>query len=102
MQALSISLDRYPECVGKYYIVNAPRGFPMVWNIIEPRLGEITVAKVDILGASYKDALLKQIDEENLPRAFGGKCDCPGGCSLSDAGPWNPKDELKGKIAKSS
>ena len=74
----------------------------MVWNIIRPLLDDVTAAKVDILGTSYKDALLKQIDEENLPSFLGGKCDCPGGCWSSDAGPWNPKDELKGKIAKSS
>ena len=101
MQAASIGQDRYPECLGKLYVINAPRGFSAVWNVVKSRLDEVTVAKIDILGASYKDALLKQIDEENLPSVFGGKCDCPGGCSLSDAGPWNPKEELKGKIAKS-
>ena len=102
MQASSIGQDRYPECMGKFYIVNAPWAFSAVWAIIKPWLDEVTVAKIDILRATYKDTLLKQIDEENLPSIFGGKCECPGGCSLSDAGPWNPKDELKGKIAKSS
>jgi hypothetical protein len=32
--------------------------------------------------------LLEQISEENLPSQFGGKCRCPGGCELSDEGPW--------------
>ena len=73
----------------------------MVWNPLEKLLPRADAAKYDILGTSYKDTLLKQIDEENLPSFLGGKCECPGGCSLSDAGPWNPKDELKGKIAKS-
>ena len=102
MQTASIGQDRYPECMGKFYIINAPWAFSAVWSIIKPWLDEVTVAKIDILGASYKDSLLKQIDEENLPGVFGGKCDCPGGCSLSDAGPWNPDDALKGVIAKSS
>ena len=102
IQAVSICHDRYPDLVDKYYVINAPRGHPLVWNVLKPLLGEVIAAKVDILGDSYQDALLKQIDEENLPSILGGKCDCPGGCSLSDAGPWNPKDELKGKIAKSS
>lgn len=102
MQAASIGQDRYPESMGKFYIINAPWTFSVVWNIVKPWLDEVTVAKIDIQGASYKDTLLKQIDEENLPVVFGGKCNCPGGCSLSDAGPWNPSDELQGKIAKSS
>jgi len=54
-------------------------------------LDEVTVKKIDILGSSYKDALLKQIPPESLPKEFGGACDCAGGCSMSDAGPWNPK-----------
>jgi hypothetical protein len=42
------------------------------------------------LGSWYKDKLLEQILPENLPSIFGGKCTCVGGCSMSDAGPWNP------------
>jgi hypothetical protein len=100
MQAASIGQDRYPECMGKFYIINSPWAFSMVWSVIKPWLDEVTVAKIDILGGSYKDVLSKQIDVENLPEIFGGKCNCAGGCSLSDAGPWNPDDELKGKIGK--
>jgi hypothetical protein len=37
-----------------------------------------------------------QIPAESLPRNLGGKCDCPaGGCSLSDAGPWNTAEGKK-------
>ncbi len=32
--------------------------------------------------------MLEYIDAENLPTIYGGKCSCPGGCPLSDAGPW--------------
>lgn len=91
MQASSIGQDRYPECMGKFYIINAPWAFTAVWSVIKPWLDEVTVAKIDIVGSSYvKDTLLAQIPAENLPKDFGGNCDCPGGCSLSDAGPWNP------------
>lgn len=102
MQAASVGQDRYPECMGKFYIINAPWAFSTVWSVIKLWLDEVTVAKINILGSSYKDVLLQQIDEENLPKVLGGKCDCPGGCSLSDAGPWNPNGELKGKIAEAS
>ncbi|KAF7790786.1 hypothetical protein EIP86_001743 [Pleurotus ostreatoroseus] len=89
MAATSIGQDRYPETMGKFYIINAPWAFTAVWQVIKPWLDEVTVAKIDILGGSYKDKLLAQIPAENLPKEFGGRCDCAGGCSLSDAGPWN-------------
>ena len=89
MQASSIGQDRYPECMGKFYIINAPWAFSAVWSIIKPWLDEVTVSKVEILGSGYKDKLLEQIPVENLPKEFGGTCNCVGGCSLSDAGPWN-------------
>ncbi|KAI0368472.1 hypothetical protein BV20DRAFT_969298 [Pilatotrama ljubarskyi] len=90
MAAASIGQDRYPETMGKFFIINAPWAFSTVWTFIKPWLDEATVAKIDILGSNYKDKLLAQIPAENLPKEFGGTCQCPGGCSLSDAGPWNP------------
>lgn len=89
MQASSIGQERYPETMGKFYIINAPWAFSAVWAVIKPWLDEVTVAKIDILGSGYKDKLLAQIPKENLPVEFGGTCACPGGCSLSDAGPWS-------------
>jgi len=86
--ASSISQDRYPETMGKFYIINAPWAFSAVWSVVKPWLDPVTVAKINILGSGYKETLLQQIPEENLPKEFGGKCQCPGGCSLSDAGPW--------------
>ncbi|EAU80577.1 SEC14 cytosolic factor [Coprinopsis cinerea okayama7 len=91
-QAASIGQNRYPETMGKFYIINAPWAFTMVWAVIKPWLDPVTVAKIQILGSSYRDELLKQIPIENLPKEFGGLCDCPGGCSLSDAGPWNDQN----------
>ena len=90
MAASSIGQDRYPECMGKFYIINAPWAFSAVWSAVKPWLDEATVAKIDILGSNYKDKLLAQIPAENLPKDFGGKCQCSPSCSLSDAGPWNP------------
>jgi len=89
MKAASIGQDRYPESMGKFYIINAPWAFSAVWSIIKPWLDEVTVSKIDILGSGFKERLLAQIDAENLPKELGGTCSCPGGCSLSDAGPWN-------------
>jgi hypothetical protein len=95
--AAKIGQDQYPECMGKFYIINAPFMFSTVWSLIKPWLDEVTVAKIDILGSNYIEVLRTQIPEENLPASLGGKCNCPGGCSLSDAGPWNDP-ELKKKV----
>ncbi|KAI0084214.1 CRAL-TRIO domain-containing protein [Irpex rosettiformis] len=88
-QAASIGQDRYPECMGKFYIINAPWMFSTVWSFVKPWLDEVTVSKIDIIGASYQEKLLAQIPKESLPKEYGGSCDCAGGCSMSDAGPWN-------------
>ncbi|KAG5352308.1 hypothetical protein C0989_002910 [Termitomyces sp. Mn162] len=93
-RASRISSDRYPETMGKFYIINAPWAFSAVWSIVKPWLDPVTVAKINILGSSYKDELFTQISRENLPREFGGTCNCPGGCSLSDAGPWNQQNAI--------
>lgn len=91
-QASSIGQDRYPECMGKFYIINAPYLFSTVWSLIKPWLDEVTVSKIAILSSSQSKAkLLEQISPENLPKEFGGSCECSGGCSMSDAGPWNPR-----------
>ncbi len=78
----------YPEVLGCSYVINTSAIFRGVWIIIKPFLDEKTVAKVVIKGEDYKEDLLKQVDESNLPKSWGGICDCPGGCFLSNKGPW--------------
>jgi len=91
MAAASIGQNRYPETMGKFYIINAPWAFSAVWSVIKPWLDEVTVKKIVILGANYQEELIKQIGKENLPKELGGSCECKGngGCRMSDAGPWN-------------
>ncbi len=93
MAAAAIGQDRYPEIMGKFYIINAPWAFSAVWSMIKGWLDEVTVNKVDIIGSAYRDKLLAQIPAENLPKEFGGACECDAGCSLSDAGPWKEYQE---------
>jgi hypothetical protein len=80
-----------PSHVSSSTISQAPYLFSTVWSLIKPWLDEVTVSKISILGKGYKADLIKQIEEPNLPADLGGKCQCPQGCSLSDAGPWNPE-----------
>lgn len=95
--AASIGQLRYPETMGKFYIINASWAFSVIWSMIKPWLDEVTVDKVEIVGGGYKEVLLKQIPKENLPKGLGGECVCVGGCSMSDAGPWR-REGGKGKI----
>jgi hypothetical protein len=82
--------------MGKFYIINAPWAFGAIWSLIKGWLDEVTVSKIDVIGSQYKDKLLAQIPAENLPKVFGGTCECAGGCSMSDVGPW--KDELEERV----
>ncbi|KAK4998642.1 cytosolic factor, phosphatidylinositol/phosphatidylcholine transfer protein [Elasticomyces elasticus] len=87
-KASAISQNYYPERMGKLYIINAPWGFSSAFKIVKSFLDPVTVNKIHILGSGYEKELLGQIPKEHLPRHLGGGCECPGGCALSDMGPW--------------
>lgn len=87
-QASAISQNYYPERLGKLYLINAPWGFSTVFSVVKGFLDPVTVQKIHVLGAGYYPQLESQIPKENLPKAFGGSCECDKGCALSDAGPW--------------
>ncbi|KAH7138238.1 SEC14 cytosolic factor [Dendryphion nanum] len=90
-----ISQNYYPERLGKLYVINAPWGFSGVFSVVKRFLDPVTVNKIHILGSGYEKELLAQIPAENLPKEFGGTCACPGGCQLSDAGPWQDPQWVK-------
>ncbi|KAJ5235670.1 Cellular retinaldehyde binding/alpha-tocopherol transport [Penicillium citrinum] len=87
-QASEISQNYYPERLGKLYIINAPWGFSSVFSVVKGFLDPVTVSKIHVLGSGYQKELLAQVPAENLPKEFGGTCECEGGCELSDQGPW--------------
>ena len=90
--ASGIMQNYYPERLGKLYLINAPWGFSGAFNFVKSFLDPVTVQKIHILGTNFLPELLAQVSKENLPKEFGGVCECPGGCAWSDAGPWqDPK-----------
>ncbi|KAF2500726.1 SEC14 cytosolic factor [Lophium mytilinum] len=93
--ASGVSQNYYPERLGKLYVINAPWGFSGVFSFVKRFLDPVTVNKIHILGSGYEKELLAQVPAENMPKAFGGTCDCPGGCMLSDAGPWQDPQWVK-------
>ncbi|KAI5198626.1 hypothetical protein E4T39_06689 [Aureobasidium subglaciale] len=94
-KASAISQNHYPERMGKLYLINAPWGFSSIFSMVKKFLDPITVAKIHVLGSGYEKELLAQIPKENLPKQFGGSCQCSGGCELSDAGPWQDSQWVK-------
>ncbi|KAI6780748.1 CRAL-TRIO domain-containing protein [Emericellopsis cladophorae] len=94
-QTAGLSQNYYPERLGKMYMINAPWGFSTVWSVVKGWLDPVTVSKIHILGSGYKSELLKQVPAENLPKEFGGSCECEGGCENSDAGPWSDPEFAK-------
>ncbi|KAE8392194.1 CRAL-TRIO domain-containing protein [Aspergillus alliaceus] len=94
-QVSVVSQNYYPERLGKLYMINAPWGFSTVWNVVKGWLDPVTVEKIHVLGSGYKTELLKQVPAENLPKEFGGTCECEGGCDNSDAGPWREAEWVK-------
>lgn len=78
--------DNYPEMLGHICIINAPAVFRMIWAFAKGLIDPRTQSKIEILGVNYKEALLKWVDEENLPIFLGGKSP---GSLLDDVGPWS-------------
>lgn len=94
-QASRIGQYYYPETMGRFYIINAPYIFTTVWAVVKGWLDPVTREKIQILGSHYLGELAKQIPMESIPTTVGGKCQCPAGCSRSDAGPWNTPEGLE-------
>ncbi|KAI0424336.1 CRAL-TRIO domain-containing protein [Xylaria sp. FL1042] len=89
-QTSSMSNNNYPERMGRMYVINLHWTQKYLWKIVRGFLDPVTAEKIHVCTASESKAeLLKQIPAENLPAAFGGECNCDGGCELSDAGPWH-------------
>lgn len=70
----TVDQDFYPEALGKLVIINAPKIFTSLWNIVKPMLDPPLIAKIKILGKAYQDELLEIIAAENLPVELGGQC----------------------------
>ncbi|KAI1291317.1 CRAL-TRIO domain-containing protein [Xylaria venustula] len=92
-QTSSMSNDNYPERMGKMFVINLHWTQGLAWKFIKGFLDPATAAKIFVYTTSEaKTELPKHIPIENLPASFGGKCQCEGGCELSDAGPWREKE----------
>lgn len=62
---------------------------------IKPHLHPKTVAKIFITGECTHKGLLDNVDQEKLPKIYGGLCETEATVVYSDRGPWN---EVENKI----
>jgi hypothetical protein len=66
--------EHYPERSHKIFLVNVPFYFSAIWKLISPWVNEVTKEKIAIRKKGcYEEDLLKLVDAECLPVAYGGK-----------------------------
>ena len=92
-QTFKICQDYYPESLAGCYVLNASLLFRSFYTTVKVFLDSKTKGKIKVFGTDYKTGLLERIDSKNLPKIFGGECECPGGCLFSNAGPWKKPEE---------
>ncbi|CAF1088393.1 unnamed protein product [Didymodactylos carnosus] len=72
---LHIDNNYYPERMGKMFVLNTPRIFPIMYNLVRPWLDLVTSSKISILkNEGYETTLLEHIDADQLPSEYGGTC----------------------------
>ena len=69
----------------KLIIINAPLVFKGVWSIVKYWIDKKTRSKIEIHWSNPKDALRKYIDEDKIPKVYGGSCTDE---ILLNKGPW--------------
>jgi len=72
----------YPEMLGNLYIVNSPHLFPALWSIAKTFVDPVTQSKIKVLGSKFQTTVAAELGSEELPRGYGGTCECReiGGC----------------------
>ncbi|KAL0547421.1 hypothetical protein IC582_017355 [Cucumis melo] len=72
--SLQILQDCYPERLGKLYIVHVPYIFMTAWKMVYPFIDKKTKKKICFVeDKKLRSTLLNDIDESQLPDAYGGK-----------------------------
>jgi hypothetical protein len=71
-----LATAHYPETLDRIFLIGAPSFFPTVWGWVKRWFDPITVSKIFILSAAeVKPTLLQYMEEENIPKKYGGKLD---------------------------
>ena len=87
---INIVSNYFPGILGSLYFINTGFIFRSIWSTCKYLYNNKTRNRIKLLGFQYKNELLSKIKDKDLPKFFGGLCNCePYGCLFSDQGPWN-------------
>ena len=75
-KTVTVDQNFYPERLHHAFIINAPLSLRAAWAAVQPLLDANTSRKIEILGPNFKDRLLEFIPPSQLPRHYGGLCEC--------------------------
>ena len=100
VKAIAKLQDYYPEILSGCYVINSGLLFRTFYTACKVLIDSKTRKKIKVYGTKYQQSLLEKIDKENLPKFFGGTCECPEGCLFSNAGPWKKSNEVKEEISE--
>lgn len=74
-EMLRIYEANYPENLRRIFIINAPKLFIVIYNMMRPFMHQVTIDKICVYGFDKEEwtaALLKDIDADQLPAHYGG------------------------------
>eukprot|EP01126_Amoeba_proteus_P065135 TRINITY_DN9209_c0_g1_i2.p1 TRINITY_DN9209_c0_g1~~TRINITY_DN9209_c0_g1_i2.p1 ORF type:complete len:503 (-),score=105.47 TRINITY_DN9209_c0_g1_i2:75-1583(-) len=75
-QVVQIDSDYYPAMLRKFFLINTPGIFTIIWNAAKPFFDPSTLTKFEVLGGDTKKSAAKLqeiIPEKYLPAFLGGK-----------------------------
>ena len=75
-RTVTVDQSYYPERLHHAFIINAPLSLRAAWAAVQPLLDANTSRKIEILGSNFKERLLEFIPPSQLPRHYGGLCEC--------------------------
>lgn len=86
---IQLAQSKFPETLGKMFVVNAPGIFSITWNFLKPLIDPKTLAKVSV-SSKFGD-LHETVDPSELPTFLGGSCVYERDEDWMDnsLGPWN-------------
>ena len=99
LKQMNIVSRYFPGILGGLYFINTGLIFRSIWTTCKFVIDSQTRSRIKLLStAQYKSELFNKIRAENLPKFFGGKCNCdPYGCLFSNVGPWNEEEKTIGE-----
>ena len=99
LKQMNIVSRYFPGILGGLYFINAGLIFRSIWTTCKFVIDSQTRSRIKLLSTTqYKNELLIKIKGENLPKFFGGKCNCdPYGCLFSNVGPWSEEGKTIGE-----